>query len=74
MFFYNKKASELIKQMSDAGLSKEKIQEAKQCLALGSVRADWMSEKNIIELHIQNAASKRQKNYWTCMKKLAELS
>lgn len=41
---------------------------------LGSVKTDWMAEKIIIEQHIQNTASKRQKNYWICMKKLAELS
>lgn len=71
---YDKKAAALIKQMYDAGLSTEKIQEAKQCLMLGSVKTDWMAEKIIIEQHIQNTASKRQKNYWICMKKLAELS
>ena len=34
--------------------------------------ADWTAEKNVLEQHIQNAKSTRERNYWICMKKLAE--
>lgn len=75
MFFnpcYMRKASGMLERMQHAGLSENKIQEAIRCLDLGSVRTDWMSEKNTIEKHIQNAKSTRERNYWMCMKKLAE--
>ena len=48
------------------------IREAEHCLTLGSTRADWTAEKNVLEQHIQNAKSTRERNYWVCMKKLAE--
>lgn len=69
---YTKKAAVLLEQMQKAGLAENVIREAEQCLDLGSVRADWMAEKNVINLQIQNAESTREKNYWMCMKKLAE--
>ncbi|MDE7201307.1 MAG: DEAD/DEAH box helicase [Lachnospiraceae bacterium] len=76
--FYNScyvhKASKLLERMQSAGLTKDKIHEAIHCLDLGSVRADWMSEKSSIEQHIQNAKSTRERNYWMCMKKMAEES
>lgn len=74
--FYNscyvRKASKMLERMQNAGLSKRKIQEAIHCLDLGSIRADWLAEKSAIEQHMQNAKSTRERNYWMCMKKLAE--
>ncbi len=74
--FYNscyvRKASAMLERMQSAGLSESKIQEAIHCLDLGSIRTDWMSEKGVIEQHIRNAKSTRERNYWMCMKKLAE--
>ncbi len=70
---YTEKASALLEQMENAGLEENVIREAKHCLTLGSVRADWMTEKNVLEQNIQNAESARERNYWVCMKKLAQL-
>ena len=73
-FCYVHKASNILERMQSAGLTKDKIHEAIHCLNLGSIRADWMSEKSVIEQHIQNAKSTRERNYWMCMKKMAEES
>lgn len=74
--FYNsryvQKAAAMLERMQNAGLSESKIQEAIHCLDLGSIRTDWLSEKNVIDQHIQNAKSTRERNYWMCMKKLTE--
>ncbi len=74
--FYNsryvQKASKMLERMQHAGMAENKIQEAIHCLDLGSVRADWTAEINVIEQHIFHAGSTRERNYWTCMKKLAE--
>lgn len=69
---YMRKASMMLMRMQNAGLTADKIQEAVHCLDLGSIRADWLAEKNVIEQHIQNAKNTRERNYWMCMKKLAE--
>lgn len=68
---YTEKADALLEQMRNAGLAENVIREAMHCLTLGSVRADWTAEKGVIEYHIQNAASNRERNYWVCMKKMA---
>lgn len=74
--FYNsryvRKASKMLERMQNAGLTADKIQEAVHCLDLGSVRLDWLADKSVIEQHIQSAKSTRERNYWMCMKKLAE--
>lgn len=74
--FYNpayvRNAARMLERMQHAGLSENKIQEAIHCLDLGSVRADWLAGKDVIEQHIRNAASTRERNYWMCMKKIAE--
>ncbi len=69
---YVQKAAKMLERMQHAGLTEHKIQEAVHCLDLGSIRADWMAEINVIEQHIQHAGSIRERNYWMCMKKLAE--
>lgn len=69
---YTEKASALLRQMQNTGQAENVIREAEHCLTLGSTRADWTVEKNVLEQHIQNAKSTRERNYWICMKKLAE--
>lgn len=69
---YAQKAVGMLQRMRNAGLADDRIQEALRCLELGSIRSDWMAEKNVLEQRIQNAASIRERNYWMCMKKLAE--
>ena len=67
---YDPAANRLLQDMKDAGTEEKKITEAGRCLKLGSVRADFMLEQNLIDRHIREAVSIRERNYWFCMKKL----
>ena len=70
---YMKKARILIERMQAATLPEKQIQEAIRCFDLGVIKADWMIEIHAIEQHIQNAKTTKERNYWMCMKKMAEL-
>ena len=70
---YMKKARILIKRMQDAHLPERQIQEAMRCFDLGVIRTDWMIELPAIEQRIQNAKTVKERNYWMCMKKMAQL-
>jgi len=70
---YMRKASAVLEQMQNADLAENIIQEAAHWLDLGAVRTDWLAGPDAIKLHIQHAKSTRERNYWMCMKKLAEL-
>lgn len=69
---YMQKASEMLKRMQNANIADDRIQEALRCLELGSIRTDWLSDQSVLEQHIQNALSTRERNYWMCMKKLTQ--
>lgn len=71
---YTEKASALLEQMQNAGQAENVIREAEHCLTLGSIRPDWTTGKSVLEQQIQNAKSTRERNYWMCMKKIAESS
>ena len=67
---YDKRAEKLLEDMAEKGMDRERMQEMKRCLVLGSVRSDWMLGQEEIEQQIQRAENIRDKNYWICMKKL----
>lgn len=67
---YDKRAEKLLEDMEEKGMDRERMQEMKRCLVLGSVRSDWMLGQEEIEQQIQRAENIRDKNYWVCMKKL----
>lgn len=69
---YTQKATGMLQRMRNASMTSDRLQEALRCLELGSIRSDWLLEKSVLEQRIQNAASIRERNYWMCMKKLAE--
>lgn len=71
---YTEKTSALLEQMQNAGQAENVIREAEHCLTLGSIRPDWTAGKSVLEQQIQNAKSTRERNYWMCMKKIAESS
>lgn len=71
---YDKAAHKLLRKMWHAGIKKDQLREAKRCLLAGCIRADWLLERREIENHIQNAKYNHEKNYWICMKKLAEMN
>lgn len=70
---YMRKAQFLIEQMQAANLPEKQIQEAIRCFDLGVIRTDWMIEIPAIEQRIQNAKTIKERNYWMCMKKMAQL-
>lgn len=68
---YDERAEKVIEKMRERGASAEKIKEARRCLSLGSVRSDWLREREYIEERIEKAGYVGDRNYWICMKKLA---
>lgn len=69
---YDEKAALLLKEMQNAGAGRKKLQEAERCLQLGCVRPDWTLKPSDIELQIKQSKYTSDKNYWICMKKLAQ--
>ena len=70
---YDKAATKALTDMEYAGLGAEKEKEARRCLKLGIVRADWRRELEYMEERIRDAKSTRERNYWVCMKKVKVL-
>lgn len=70
---YYEKAGLLLSKMQQAGVKKETLEEARRCLQLGSVRADWTLTPEELKYQQGSASSIREKNYWNCMKRLQEL-
>lgn len=71
---YMHRARKLVERMQETALPDRQIQEAIRCLDLGVVKTDWLAGIDLIKQNIQNAKSTREKNYWMCMKKMAEFS
>lgn len=71
---YDKTAAALLTQMQQKGAAPDMTEEIRRCLKMGSVRSDWIPGSQDFHAKIGEAASIRDKNYWICMKKMAELS
>lgn len=69
---YDNRAARVLENMKKAGKSEEQLSEARRCLRLGIVRADWLRKPEEIAGFIRNARYAREKNYWICMKKMAD--
>ena len=69
---YEQESSSLLYDLSRKGADDETLEEAYRCLRHGSVRADWMDEKEKLDIKIQEAKGIHDKNYWICMRKMAE--
>lgn len=67
---YDERACELLAEMENADTDGEKLQEARRCLRLGSIRADWMLTAGELKKKIEGAGDIRERNYWVCMKRL----
>lgn len=67
---YQKKAARLLEHLKKSGAGEEKLKEARRCLQIGSVRADWKLDIELLEEQINQAKYAREKNYWICMKKI----
>lgn len=71
---YDRAASKLLAQMKFEGADSGKLAEARRCLRLGCIRSDWMLEYRDINAKIKAAKYTEDKNYWICMKKIAEIA
>ena len=49
------------------------LRELQTCITQGQVRADWFLSEEEYLMHLQNAESVHEKNYWFCMKEIAKL-
>ena len=69
---YDRRAERILEKMQREGKSEEQLREARRCLRLGIVRSDWLREPEEIAGYIKGARSAGDKNYWICMKKMAD--
>ena len=53
-----------------AELPDKKLRELQRCLALGSVRSDWLREAEELEERMRKASHVSERNYWLCMKEI----
>lgn len=71
---YDPAARQVLKDMRQAHAGRRELWEAFRCLDLGRVRGDWMREPEEIEKQLSVASPVEERNYWICMKKVAEKS
>lgn len=67
---YDTSAALYLDKLEQAGLSSDKLEEARRCLKLGCVRSDWLLEPDYIDAQIKKARYASEKNYWVCMKEM----
>lgn len=71
---YERAAGRFLEEVKTSGADEDKIKEVWRCLQLGSVRADWMRRDGVVEEKIRQAESRRERNYWVCMKRLRRIA
>lgn len=71
---YERAAGRFLEEVKTSGADEDKIKEVWRCLQLGSVRADWMRGDGVVEEKIRQAESRRERNYWVCMKRLRRIA
>lgn len=71
---YDRVAAALLRKLSFSEQDPARLAEVQRCLRLGCVRADWLLSDAAISQRLHAAASTGEKNYWICMKKMAQLS
>lgn len=71
---YDSASAELLAQMQLKGAAPDITEEVRHCLKMGSVRSDWIPGSHDFLAKIREADHIRDKNYWICMKKIADLS
>lgn len=69
---YEKAAASILEKASDKGISAKLQKEIRLCLLSGLIRPDWMADEIECEKRIRHANHKRERNYWICMKWMAE--
>lgn len=67
---YERTALSVMRKLERQGIDGALLDEAKECLAAGLVRADWLLSEKACEERIERAGSRRERNYWICMKRM----
>lgn len=70
---YEELSACLLEEAEAHGLSETKLRELRACLLLGLARPDWLESPKHCAEHIRLAKNRREKNYWICMKRLAQM-
>lgn len=68
---YEEAAVQLLEKGRRLGLSKEQLKEMRTCLMSGLVRPDWLESPKVCSANRALAKSRREQNYWICMKRMA---
>ncbi len=69
---YDEAAQELLRNMLEKGADGKFMEEAKRCIRLGAVRPDWRRDAKWLAAKSEKEEDVRERNYWVCMKWLAE--
>lgn len=68
---YEELATRLLNEGRKRQLSERQLRELRTCLLLGLPRPDWLESPQNCSAKLQSATSRRERNYWLCMKRLS---
>lgn len=69
---YDRAAAALLAQVRQRQIPRAFLTETERCLNTGSVLGDWMLSAEELEQRLEEAADRRQRNYWFCMRRLGQ--
>lgn len=67
---YDSAADAVLERMQRDGADERMRKEVLRCLELGSVRSDWLLDREEIDRQIKAAGKVNERNYWVCMKRM----
>ncbi len=68
---YDQAAAQVLLAARTSQTDPARMKEILRCLERGSIRADWQADVPALERKIETAPHVRERNYWVCMKKIA---
>lgn len=68
---YEEAAVRLLDEGRRLGLDRKQLEELRTCLMSGLVRPDWLESPETCSANKACAKTRREQNYWICMKRLA---
>lgn len=70
---YEQASLAVLKTLQEQGKSPKALDEARRCLELGMLRADWLRDPDELTSLEKSAPAIRQQNYWICMRLLHQV-
>ncbi len=70
---YEEASLAVLKTLQEQGKSQEALNEARRCLQLGLLRADWLRDPDELNSLKESAPDTRQQNYWICMRLIRQV-